>query len=53
MQLTIKTNKMKDTFDNDLYDYLNEEEEDNGCANCGVPTDKTYCSNGCKIEHNN
>jgi hypothetical protein len=42
---------MKDTFDDDLHDHLKK--EDKGCANCGVPTDKTYCSTGCKIEHNN
>jgi hypothetical protein len=41
----------KDVFDDDLHDHLNQEEKQ--CENCGVPTDNTYCSKGCKIEHNN
>ena len=28
------------------------EEKENRCLNCLVPTDETYCSNGCKHEYN-
>ncbi|MFT7005421.1 MAG: hypothetical protein ACJAWW_002796 [Sulfurimonas sp.] len=41
----------KDVFDDDLNDHLNQEE--NQCENCKTPTYNTYCSKGCKIEHNN
>ena len=37
--------------------YLNEidpigEQKQTTCNNCGVPTDNTYCSDGCKYEYN-
>jgi len=28
------------------------EEAENKCLNCGVPTDESYCSSGCKKEYN-
>ena len=40
-----------------MSNYLNDidpagEQQENECLNCGVPTDETYCSNGCKREYN-
>lgn len=36
---------MSDTFDNELSDFLRDEE--NECLECGRPTELDYCSNQC------
>ncbi len=39
----------KDTFDNELNDYLDSQEEKNTCSECGkeIAKDKEYCSKEC------